>query len=56
MFRKLETEKDQVLAVEEIPEGDCPCACGKSSEKSEEPEPEANTAAVFTAVYYDING
>ena len=52
----LEIEKEQVLVAEESPEGDCPCACRTSSDKSEGPAPEANSAAVFAAVYYDING
>ena len=56
MYKKLEDDKKVVLAAEETPEVECTCACGRESQSSEEPTPEANTALVLARVHFEKNG
>ena len=56
MYRKIEEDRELVLAEEETPEAECVCACRAEKQDSEEPSPEALFAITSAAVHYDING
>ena len=61
MYKNLEDKKKSILTAAETAEEPCDCACGPAPESNtkdsaEPPSPEINTAAIFTAEHWDVNG